>query len=192
MKKLVFLLVFVSVLFLSSCKIVDNKDNDSTPSILWEVNKELLAIEIDSTFPEENIEQFKIEIEDLKKTNLEEFDNMKKLARLYWYIGRPGEGIVLYEKYLTKNPWTDVIYNNLGKLYESICKLDEKINIEYCNKAISNYQLVLDNYKKTTYYKYISLVYIKMWKKEKAQEFYNLYLEKWWKTDSIVEKQLNK
>gem|GEM_PF-6877798 len=69
MKKILFLLIMFSTLFLVSCKIVE----DSKPSTDLSVEKEigLLDIKLDSTFSDEDLLNFQKELDDLeKKENL--------------------------------------------------------------------------------------------------------------------------
>ncbi len=190
MKKISVLLGIILVLFISACQIQPIKNTTDIDMSSSKENIELSSIKIKSTFPDENIKEFQKEIEELETKDLTIFDNMKRLARLYKYVWQVGKWIILYENYMKTHPITDVMYNNVASMYDEICKIDDKVNIEYCNNSIKNYQNIIDKYKKILYYKKIAEIYIKIWDIEKAKTNYDLYIKKGGKKDSLVEERL--
>jgi len=186
MKKLNILFVMLFVVLVGCCK----RHNTPVENSEVVIKDPLYSIQVKSTWTEDKVQEFTKEIKKLEQKQDKDLYDIIDLARFYGYVWYPWRWVLLYENYAKTKPLWYAEYNNLWKLYESICKVDEIVNEKYCKEAIKNYYVMINTYNTMSHYKDIVFVLLKMWNKEKAQSVYDLYLKNGGKKESWIEKKL--
>jgi len=197
MKKKLLVIFLMSLLLVSWCKNWNNnKDILFNNSYVSWWNKEILYLTGKTTWDKVDEQKFRKQLSQmLVDKSYNTWTGISEIARLYDYLGYVWASTVVYENWI-KKWWKDPlsIHHNIAWLYKKLCrnKLSSKnySAIKYCRKSINEYYYLINKYKKLVWYKDIVEVLIYMWEINKAKQVYDVYLKKWWKKDSLIEKKL--
>lgn len=148
-------------------------------------------IYIKSTFPVEEQEKFKQQLQAFSWKKITSYTDAIDKARLYSYLWYPGKALLVYKDFEKISTWEYIsVINNIWHLYKDICVVEDKFNRSYCYEAIKYYKILIDKYNDYNLYQDISKVYLKLWNKKRAIENYKLYKRATNGWDSRLEEQL--
>lgn len=168
MIKKVFLVLFVSLLFLTGCSEPINPD----------LNQEEVG----------DLQAQITELQDFIKNNPTEEGapphlSVIELAQTYEQLGQSGKAIDVYKDYLGGGFRAKAIRNNLGRLYEAQ---------EDYDKAVEQYKLIVDEYFDEQYFYDITWAYIRAKNRQEAEKFFNAWQRAFTKTDVQTQNAIKK